>query len=147
MKKKLIFLAKIFFLSFAFNFVWEHSHGLLYGTDHGAMDFSLYMWFFFLATLFDAGFITVLYLVMAVLKREFFWLKRVNIIDYFLVILISLGVAVWIEIIALSTGRWSYNELMPIVPVLGVGLTPFVQLAIISIVVFYILKKPVRVSV
>lgn len=141
MKPSIYFLAKIFVLAFVFNFVWEHAHGFLYGVDHGAMNFSLYMWFFFLATLFDAGFTVVIYLAMAVLKNEYFWLKRANIIDYLLVAVLGLGMATLVELRALDAGRWSYNELMPIVPVLEVGLTPLVQLAVLSVISFYILRK------
>lgn len=44
--------------------------------------------------------------------------------------------AVGIEWKALAAGHWSYNDRMPIVPVLGVGLWPLVQLTILAPLAF-----------
>lgn len=39
--------------------------------------------------------------------------------------------ATGIELHALSSGRWRYSALMPVVPVLGVGLLPLLQLMLL----------------
>lgn len=39
--------------------------------------------------------------------------------------------AAWIEQIALMSGRWSYTEAMPILPRIGVGLWPLLQLSLL----------------
>jgi hypothetical protein len=39
--------------------------------------------------------------------------------------------AVAVEYYALASGRWSYTDRMPIVPLLGVGLWPLLQLALL----------------
>lgn len=39
-----------------------------------------------------------------------------------------------IEWHALRTGRWTYNSLMPLIPWLGVGLYPVLQMAIVPVV-------------
>ncbi|OGZ94346.1 MAG: hypothetical protein A2528_01125 [Candidatus Staskawiczbacteria bacterium RIFOXYD2_FULL_37_9] len=44
-------------------------------------------------------------------------------------------VAVIIEILALRTGRWEYNSLMPIIPIIKTGLTPTIQLAMTAYLV------------
>jgi len=141
MKRKLSFLIFLYLIAFLLNFIWEHAHGPLYGIDHEGMSWGLYMWFFFLATLWDAGYITLLYLSIAVMKRRFFWLERSNWLDLSVVMLISFAVATFIEWRALSIGRWSYNDLMPIVPWLDVGLTPFLQLGLLSLLSFWIVGK------
>lgn len=37
--------------------------------------------------------------------------------------------AACLEWFALATGRWEYGALMPRIPILGIGLTPTLQLA------------------
>lgn len=44
--------------------------------------------------------------------------------------------AVALERFALGSGRWAYHDLMPIVPLLHTGLTPTIQLGVISYVVY-----------
>ena len=39
--------------------------------------------------------------------------------------------AVAVEWWAIATERWTYNDVMPVVPVLGVGLWPLVQLSLL----------------
>ena len=47
-------------------------------------------------------------------------------------ILVLVAVSVGIELYALETARWTYNSFMPIIPVVGVGLTPAVQLGLLG---------------
>ncbi|MBI2063794.1 MAG: hypothetical protein HYT65_02280, partial [Candidatus Yanofskybacteria bacterium] len=51
------------------------------------------------------------------------------------IILGGLAVAVIIEAAALPAGRWAYNSLMPIIPIIKIGITPAVQLAITGYIV------------
>ncbi|OLV17285.1 hypothetical protein BOO71_0005002 [Deinococcus marmoris] len=44
------------------------------------------------------------------------------------------------ERITLALGWWSYRPLMPLVPGLGVGVVPFVQLAALTVVTFEIMR-------
>ena len=48
------------------------------------------------------------------------------------------------EWFSLATGRWSYTERMPIVPVLGVGLWPFLQLMLLIPVSLWITRLSSR---
>lgn len=51
-------------------------------------------------------------------------------------VLVVLGAltAVVLEWHALRTGRWTYNSLMPLIPGLGVGVYPVLQMAIVPVV-------------
>lgn len=40
-----------------------------------------------------------------------------------------------IEMWALYTERWVYNSLMPIIPIIRIGLTPTIQLAVTDFIV------------
>lgn len=55
-----------------------------------------------------------------------------------MIIIVALGffTAGYIELRALAEGRWAYTAAMPLVPIIHVGLTPFLQLAILSLVTY-----------
>lgn len=114
-------LGLIFSISFALNFIWENVHSLLYTAYQGGpiTEFILVR-----ATLGDAVMLTALavpFVYVASLRRRL-WL----------IVPIGVALAVWIELYALGAGRWSYNDLMPLVPFVHVGLTPTVQLALLG---------------
>ena len=60
-----------------------------------------------------------------------------------LIIAIGILIAIGNEWYGLGTGRWAYNSLMPIVPLLKVGLTPALQLGVLGYV-SYVLLRPRR---
>lgn len=118
--RKIVF---VFALSFALNFVWEYLHSALYLLyQHGPITLPILL----RATLFDAIVITVLYVAFS--SRAKIWLP----------VVIALFFAIILELFALHTGRWEYNNLMPIIPLLNVGLTPVLQLPILLFIVFKI---------
>lgn len=111
--------AKIFLITFALNLVWEFSHaGLYLGYKSGEITNYILV----RAAFWDAVILTVLSLIF--LKIRYFTLRR------WLILPIGILIAYIIEVYALNTGRWEYNQLMPIVPLLKVGLSPLVQLSI-----------------
>ncbi|MBI2671421.1 hypothetical protein HYX16_00645 [Candidatus Woesearchaeota archaeon] len=57
----------------------------------------------------------------------------------YLAIMISLMVAIIIEIINLNLGRWEYSFLIP--TILGIGLSPLIQLPLITIISLFLVKK------
>ncbi len=84
------------------------------------------------ATLFDAVFITLmggLFLWVAYLRHRPLY-----------ALLFGVIVAITIEFYALQTGRWAYNELMPIVPLLKIGLTPTIQLGLLSYITYKVVN-------
>lgn len=81
------------------------------------------------ASLFDALVITIILLPFIYLNK----LKNKT----WLIIIIGVIVAVFNEWYGLNTGRWEYNSLMPILPIIKVGLTPTIQLAVLG----YLLLK------
>jgi len=58
-----------------------------------------------------------------------------------LIIIAGLIVAIALERFALSTGRWAYNDLMPIIPLLATGLTPTIQLGLLGFLSFKLANK------
>jgi cadmium resistance protein CadD (predicted permease) len=120
-------LALIFGYAFLFNLVWENLHSYFYVHYRGGEITQLVLW---RAAAFDAVFITILGFIF--LKTPFLK-KRI-----WLSFIFGFIAAVLIEWQALGSGRWIYNEYMPILPLLNVGLTPVIQLGALSYLIFYI---------
>lgn len=116
---KKIFL--IFLLSFILNLIWENLHSLLYV---GYMGGKITEFILLRASVADAVIITLISIPFVFIPR----LKRKS----WLIIFIGVLVAIFIELWALNTGRWAYNGYMPIIPILGVGLTPAIQLGLLG---------------
>jgi hypothetical protein len=76
------------------------------------------------AALFDAVIITII-------LTPFIFLKSLNNKSY-LIIIIGIIIAILNEWYGLSTARWAYNNAMPILPILEVGLTPALQLGVLG---------------
>lgn len=140
MRSKILFILKIFLIALVLNAIWEFWHVRFYtsaGTFQGTMP---YPWFLIYAICWDAIFITVVYLGMALLKHSLYWIKTISFADALIVLFVSMATAVYVERRSLRMGKWAYNATMPLVPLLGVGLTPFIQLAFLSLTTFVIAR-------
>ena len=108
--------------AFIFNAGWELTHEVLYTHYQGE---SITTFILLRSAVFDAVVITFLAAIARFLvggrdiKKELIWLS-----------VLALIFAVGLELFALYTGRWAYNDLMPLVPVFKVGWSPTVQLAL-----------------
>lgn len=63
---------------------------------------------------------------------------------YALMALSGVGVAITIEIAALAVGYWSYNERMLVLPLVNVGLLPFLQLTLLMPLSLWIAVRVMR---
>jgi len=83
------------------------------------------------------------YHVVAFWNRDLFWIKK----RYFwaeIVVFTAIAVTytVLAEIIYVQVkSAWSYKEIMPMVPVLGVGLTPFIQWMVVAPAALYFIHR------
>lgn len=135
-------LAKIILIlssiAFVINLIWENAQAPLYA---GYTSFGQHFWICLLGTLGDVAIILLLYSVPALLRKNTLWFKHAKILDYCVLIVLGGVVAILIEQWALSTGRWYYNQRMPIILLFKVGLLPFLQMLVLPPVIFYLLKK------
>lgn len=115
--------AIIFFFAFFLNLIWEHLHSALYSSykSEGITNFVL-----FRAALFDGA-------VTALFYAFFFEFSKHPRRTWLLPLTLTLF-AIVLEVWALATGRWMYTDVMPIIPLLGVGLTPTIQLGFLGYV-------------
>ncbi len=111
----------IFTFAFVANLVWENLHSRLYLAYGGGPITEIILW---LASFWDAVIIVVIFLPFL----HFNFLKSKPWIIFVLGVAISLA----IEWYALATNRWAYGPLMPIIPFLGTGLTPTLQLGLLG---------------
>ena len=117
----------LFFVAFILNFIWEEAHRVLYVSYQGGDITQLIL---LRAALVDAVVITVLFgpLLFFTRGKRFLWISM----------LLALAFAVGLERFAFATDRWVYQPSMPLVPFLGTGLTPTIQLALLGVLAFYI---------
>lgn len=111
----------VFVFAFLLNLVWENLHSYLYVHYKSGEITELIL---IKAALFDG-------LVILGLIYLFYLIPRLSEHPWLIIVfgvLISLAIEYW----ALVSGRWAYNEMMPIVPVLRTGLTPTVQLGLLG---------------
>ncbi len=120
-------LPLIFFLAFILNLIWENLHSYLYVNYRGN---KITQKTLFCASFIDASFITV----MAILFIEEPYFKSRLLYSLFF----GLVVAALLEVYALKTNRWKYNKFMPIIPIIKTGLTPTIQLGLISYLIYTI---------
>ncbi|HWQ59648.1 MAG TPA: hypothetical protein VN420_00680 [Candidatus Fimivivens sp.] len=118
----------ILLVSFLSNLVWEMSQAFLFAPHFsGPTDFIV---IHVVAACIDIA------ITLCILLPELFLLDRIipkknDWRRFACTAILGLFVAVVLEKVALSVGIWSYGPYMPIIPFLGVGLTPVLQMMIL----------------
>ncbi|MDO8518241.1 MAG: hypothetical protein Q7S26_03060 [bacterium] len=117
----------VFLLSLGLNIVWENAHVFLYASYQSA---PITKYILLRASVGDAIILTLL--AIPFLYWDFFR-KRI-----WLIIPLGVVVSIFIELYALHTGRWAYNEYMPLIQFLSIGLAPTIQLGLLGFLVYLI---------
>lgn len=131
-KKKIIFFALIVLV---LNLIWEFSHYQLYN-DLTGIPQTLHI---IIASFSDVFWVFIIFFFVFLINRGIEWMENPTKKDYFLIVIFGLVIAILIEIINLNLERWAYKEIMP--TILGIGLSPLLQLAITGVLSLLILKK------
>jgi hypothetical protein len=131
----------VFLFGFFLHTWYELFHSALY-TDFPEFDYLLIVVIIFISAVAD-GFISVLLLFVATLLRRGKWdwsppWDRKAAILVVIVALLVQGAGEWV---AITTDRWAYNQHMPVVPGLGVGLTPLLQMPLLILVTFWLAQR------
>jgi hypothetical protein len=119
-------LAGVAFLSHA---VWEYLHIGLY-TGYQSMEGILPVWMF--AACGDLFYTLLIIGIISLAKQEAQWIKQASRSTYLIAAVLGSIVALMVEYKGLYLGRWQYLPLMPIVPFLGVGLSPLLQMTFLT---------------
>lgn len=120
------------------NLAWENLQAPLY---QGYGDFWQHLLICSIASLGDLLIILVLYFVLAIVRRNMFWILKMSRFDVVTVIALGALVAIGIEKWALATLRWQYDPAMTLIPYVGVGLLPVLQMTLLPLIAYYISKR------
>lgn len=121
----------VFLTAFFLHFVWEMWQIPLYSGMSDANHWAAVVQCT-LATFGDGVIALVAYGVSAIIAQNKLWLFRRSVPIMFVYLVSGLTITVLLEFLATEVyGRWQYSELMPILPVINVGLSPLVQWIII----------------
>jgi hypothetical protein len=120
--------------------LWELGHAPLYTVwiDAGpaaAWSAALH------CTVGDAAIAFACSLATALLARAMPWFRRAHRAD---AVVVALGVTTTIAIEWISTrwlGRWAYREMMPVDPILGIGLSPLAQWIVVPVLALWTLRR------
>lgn len=139
--KNLKTLSILGFIIFALSVIWEFAHHFLYVDLSGIPKYPHLL----IAAFFDVVFIIGIFSLIALKNKNFDWIFSPGRNDYLAVVFLSFVVAIFIEIINLNLGRWMYTPAMP--TILGVGISPLVQLALtalFSLIIFRSIKTRIN---
>ena len=116
---------QVLLFSFFLNLLWEISHCFLYSTILNAKITKIIP-LLLRVSLFDAVWITIFYSITSRLfKNPNPFTNKTQLATF---IIFTLLYPIIVEPISLKLGRWEYAPSMP--TILGIGITPLVQLAI-----------------
>ena len=130
MKKSRLFL--LAFIVFFLNLIWEFSHYRLY-VDLTGIPSTIHL---IIASFADLFLVFLIFSINSLFRRSIKWIENPKKLDYANLAVFGVLIATSIEIYSLSKGRWAYTELMP--TILGIGLSPLIQLSTTSILSLWI---------
>jgi hypothetical protein len=124
------FLFVLAFSAFGLNMLWELAQVSAFSSLAKVSIVEVFI-LVTVASVADAIITLVAYLMVVLLRREWLWWKSAGALEFLIFAVIGAVSATLIETIAISRGVWTYGDYMPIVPLLKVGLLPFLQLTIL----------------
>ena len=136
LKNRRIFstIASLFVVSVPLNFVWELAQMPLYVDNVNLLDFAQHC---IIPSLGDGVILLIIFGVGCWVLRRADWFVRPSAPAYALMLVSGLIIAILIEWVAVyRMGRWSYTTRMPVLPLLGVGLSPVLQMLLLPPVIF-----------
>ena len=122
-------------ISFILNEVWELLQMPLYSSAYYNVEHII---FCTLGALADMIMILLLYLSYAFIYKNIFWIAQENWFKIFVVMLTGAVGAVLSEKRHLLLGSWAYDQSMPIVPFVNVGLSPVLQFFLLPVIIYFL---------
>ena len=129
----------ICFWSFLLNFFWEVVQTYFYTMKHSTFKTMLYGWLH--CTFGDVILTLGSFWFVSMISRDRRWflkMSRLSFTGFILVGLVYTVFSEWTNVHILKS--WGYGELMPIIPVMKVGLAPFLQWIVIPSVVILLVR-------
>jgi hypothetical protein len=127
-------LAAIFVVAVLFNYPWELAQSPLY---IGMEDIRRMWWHCFVASLGDGLLGLLLFTAGWLVLRRPEWFVHPGVRGYGVMLATGLLIGVGVEWAAVyGARRWVYTPQMPLVPGLGVGMTPVLQMLVLPPLIF-----------
>ncbi|SDD90124.1 hypothetical protein SAMN05421636_102270 [Pricia antarctica] len=131
------YVANIAIAAFVVNLIWEVAQGPLYeGFEYDVKHIS----FCALASVADMLMVLLLFFSLGLLYNNIFWIRNLNLKRTLVLVGIGTLGAILAEMWHTSRGDWIYAEIMPLLPLVDVGITPVLQFALLPWLVFYFAK-------
>lgn len=148
MKIRTLFVFSLLVLfGFSLNYIWENLHLPLYANYENFKN-SLSIPILVYASIIDAFFVILIYLLLALRRKKLLWIDSIRASDAAVSIILGILIAISIELRALNSGKWSYNDNMPTLPGMEVGISPILQMIFLPIIIFTLIKiivwKPIK---
>ena len=129
----------IFFIAVALNYVWEIAQAPLYA---GMGTWGNAWWHCFVASLGDGILVSIIYAVGSIAFRCSDWYLRPTGRAYGLMLASGFCIGVGVEWAAIFVlNRWAYSTSMPLIPGLGLGLVPVLQMLLVPPLIFRIAAR------
>ena len=130
-------LITVFIVAVLLNYLWELGQARLY---LGMEEYNVgVFWHCFVASLGDGIMVLLIMAAGWIILQKPVWFVRPGIPGYLVMITSGLVLAVVVELVAVhGLGRWVYAEKMPMIPGLGIGVVPIVQMLILPPLIFRI---------
>jgi hypothetical protein len=130
-----IFILIMIVFAFLLNLAWELLQIPLY--KNPVYDIK-HIAFCALASIADVLMVLLLYLSLALIFKDPFWIRHLKLKRVLLLVLIGGAGAVLSEMRHLSLGSWGYDDSMPLIPVVNVGISPVLQFMILPLLIYFL---------
>ena len=144
LSRRLLSIAIFFGSSMLLHLLWENMQAPLFV---GFESLSQHFWICLKATATgDMLFMLIIYATLALIHRDALWIAQrssyTHPATWVLPILIGILLAVNMELWAVHVDhRWVYENTMPLIPVLQIGLTPILQMIVVPILTILISSR------
>ncbi|MGL5918233.1 MAG: hypothetical protein ACRCYM_03205 [Cetobacterium sp.] len=135
-----VFTKRFLFLSFIFFGIWEFSQSFFY--ENEGLSISNLVYNRLHCTIGDIMILSSVLLIWSFIKYNFSWIQNPKLADYLGVTFLGILYTVFSEIHNVKILKsWSYSNLMPIIPIIDVGIVPIIQWLILPTLIIYLSKK------
>lgn len=132
-------VATVFVVAVVLNYLWERVQSQLYIGPNGA---DIAWWLCFVASLVDGLFVLLILGVGWVVFGRSDWYEQAGIRGYLVMLASGVAISVVVEWTTVYLMHWwTYSERMPLVPGLGIGVTPLIQMLVLPPCIFHVVTK------
>ncbi|MBK5214449.1 MAG: hypothetical protein JJE55_12405 [Flavobacteriaceae bacterium] len=129
------FISTFALTAFLFNIGWELLQGPLYeGYQYDWNHIRMCL----LASVTDMLTLLVMLFGLGLFYKNIFWIQKLSVGKIILIVVSGGTGTILLERLHIAIGYWEYAKAMPILPIVDVGLTPFLQFTVLPIAIFIV---------